>query len=117
MEETSVMTSVVESAPLWLNPLIWIVGLIVLGFVYEFFWGNHLKNSSPKSEKANKTSSSKPKRARGKKGKFLADDPSTPQNEAWVGGKAPKKKAAKKTAKKRATKKATRKRTPKKGGK
>ena len=33
----------------------------------------------------------KPKRARGKKGKFLADDKSTPNvNEAWVGGKAPK---------------------------
>ena len=34
----------------------------------------------------------KPKRARGKKGKFLADDKSTAYtNEAWVGGKAPKK--------------------------
>ena len=33
----------------------------------------------------------KPKRARGKKGKFKADDKSTPNvNEAWVGGKAPK---------------------------
>ena len=33
----------------------------------------------------------KPKRARGKKGKFLADDKSTPDvNEAYVGGKAPK---------------------------
>ena len=34
----------------------------------------------------------KPKRARGKKGKFLADDKKTKEfNEAWVGGKAPKK--------------------------
>ena len=33
----------------------------------------------------------KPKRARGKKGKFLADDPTTKDyNEAYVGGKAPK---------------------------
>ena len=33
----------------------------------------------------------KPKRARGKKGKFLADDPETKDfNEAYVGGKAPK---------------------------
>ena len=32
-----------------------------------------------------------PKRARGKKGRYLADDKSTPNvNEAWVGGKAPK---------------------------
>jgi|TARA_B100000073_G_scaffold250002_1_gene210234 hypothetical protein len=34
----------------------------------------------------------KPKRARGKKGRYLADDPTTKDvNEAWVGGKAPKK--------------------------
>lgn len=36
------------------------------------------------------------KRARGKKGRFVADDPTTPDvNEAWVGGKAPKKKKPK----------------------
>ena len=51
MEETVVLTPVVESAPLLLNPLTWIVAIILLGFVYEFFWGNHLKNSSPKSSK------------------------------------------------------------------
>ena len=35
----------------------------------------------------------KPKRARGKKGRYFADDKSTPNvNEAWVGGKAPKRK-------------------------
>ena len=35
---------------------------------------------------------SKPKRARTKKGHFAADDKSTKDiNEAWVGGKAPKK--------------------------
>ena len=39
----------------------------------------------------------KPNRARGKKGKYLADDKSTKDvNEAWVGGKAPKKKKRKK---------------------
>jgi hypothetical protein len=38
----------------------------------------------------------KPKRARTKKGKYMADDKSTPDvNEAWVGGKAPKKKTKK----------------------
>ena len=38
----------------------------------------------------------KPKRARGKKGRYLADDPTTTfTNEAWVGGKAPKKKRKK----------------------
>ena len=40
----------------------------------------------------------KPKRARTKKGKYKADDKSTKDvNEAWVGGKAPKKKAKRKT--------------------
>ncbi len=34
----------------------------------------------------------RPKRARGKKGRYKADDKSTKDiNEAWVGGKAPKK--------------------------
>jgi len=36
-------------------------------------------------------------RARTATGKLQADDPSTPEiNEAWIGGKAPKKKKAKK---------------------
>ena len=39
----------------------------------------------------------KPKRARGKKGRYLADDKFTKDvNEAWVGGKAPKKTRKKK---------------------
>ena len=39
----------------------------------------------------------KPKRARTKKGRYKADDKSTKDvNEAWVGGKAPKKKKRKK---------------------
>ena len=40
---------------------------------------------------------SKPKRARTATGKLKANDPSTPDvNEAWEGGKAPKKKKGKK---------------------
>ena len=42
-----------------------------------------------------------PKRARNKKGQLVADDPSTPENEAWEGGKAPPKK---KTTRKKRTK-------------
>jgi|TARA_R110000744_G_scaffold178009_1_gene297024 hypothetical protein len=43
----------------------------------------------------------KPKRARGVKGKYKADDKATPNiNEAWVGGKAPKKKKGTKKKKK-----------------
>lgn len=34
----------------------------------------------------------KPQRTKDPKGKFLADDPRTETNEAWVGGKAPAKK-------------------------
>ena len=33
-----------------------------------------------------------PKRARNKKGQLMADDPNTPENEAWEGGVAPSKK-------------------------
>ncbi len=33
-----------------------------------------------------------PKRARDNSGHYVADDPSTPENEAWVGGVSPKKK-------------------------
>ncbi len=43
----------------------------------------------------------KPKRARNKKGQLVADDPSTPENEAWEDGKAPPKK---KTTRKRKVK-------------
>ena len=39
---------------------------------------------------------SQPKRARNAKGHLKADDPKTPENEAWEGGVAPKKKKAKK---------------------
>ena len=42
-----------------------------------------------------------PKRARNKKGQLVADDPSTPENEAWEGGVAPPKK---KNTRKRKTK-------------
>jgi hypothetical protein len=43
----------------------------------------------------------KPKRARGLKGRYKGDDLSTAYtNEAWVGGKAPKKKRGKKNVKK-----------------
>ena len=44
-----------------------------------------------------KTPVVKAKRVRTKKGKFVADNKSTPNvNEAWVGGKAPVKKSKKK---------------------
>jgi len=52
----------------------------------------------------------KPKRARTKKGTYVADDKSTPDvNEAWVGGKAPKKKATKKKAPVKVTRKKSKK--------
>ena len=37
------------------------------------------------------TTTKKPVRARNKKGQLVGDDPNTPENEAWVGGVAPKK--------------------------
>jgi hypothetical protein len=96
---------------------------IVLVIIALTIVGLKKGKSSPKCCEPNKTSTpSTPKRARNK-GKFVADDPKTPQNEAWVGGKAPKRKPTKKTSakktpiKRKATKKAVIKRTPKKSGK
>ena len=37
----------------------------------------------------------KPVRARNKRGQLIGDDPNTPENEAWVGGVAPKRKTRK----------------------
>ena len=77
--ETEVMTSVVETSPIWLNPLSWIVGLLVVVAIVEAARGRFY---SPKPQKANKTS--------------------TPQKR-----KTAKKKTAKKTATKKATRKRT----------
>jgi len=44
-----------------------------------------------------------PVRARDERGHFIADDPSTPENEAWVGGVAPK--TSRKSKKSRRSKK------------
>ena len=107
MEET-VVTDANFLQVLLTSPLTYIVLAIIGLTIYQLKKGK----SSTKCCGSNKTSTpSTPKRAR-KGGKFVADDPTTPQNEAWVGGKAPKKKATKKTPRKKAIKK----RTPKKSG-
>ena len=91
------------------NPITWLVVAIIGVAIYET---KKSKNRSTKCEGANKTScTSKPTRARTSKGKFIADDPTTPKNEAWEGGKAPKKKATKKTDKKKVAKKKVAKKT------
>ena len=112
MEET-VVTDANFLQVLLTSPLTYIVLAIIGLTIYQLTKGK----SSTKCCGSNKTSTpTTPKRARNK-GKFVADDPKTPQNEAWVGGKAPKKKATRKTpTKKRATKKTATKRTPKKSG-
>jgi hypothetical protein len=42
-----------------------------------------------------------PTRARDDKGHFIADDPTTPENEAWVGGVAPEPAKKKRTRRKK----------------
>ena len=44
-----------------------------------------------------KVTKTKPVRARNKRGHYVKDDPSTPENEAWVGGLAPKRKSKKRS--------------------
>ena len=113
MEET-VVTDANFLQVLLTSPLTYIVLAIIGLTIYQLKKGK----SSTKCCGSNKTSTpSKPKRAR-KNGKYVGDNPKTAKNEAWVGGKAPKKKAVKKTpVKKKPAKKAVIKRTPKKGGK
>ena len=68
-------------------------------------WAIEVKVDSP-DETIDVEAEVKPKRARNKKGQLKADDPSTPDvNEAWEGGKAPKKTTKKKTTTKKTTKK------------
>ena len=49
----------------------------------------HWEYDIPWSEKKEEVVETKPLRARNEKGQFIKNDPSTPENEAWVGGKAP----------------------------
>jgi hypothetical protein len=84
-----------------------------------------ISNKGPDSWPFPTAETVKPKRARTKKGHYVKDDPSTVENEAWVGGKAPAdkpKKPKKKsttttkkstTVKKKTTTTATKKRKPK----
>ena len=55
----------------------------------------------PIEKKVEEVKVTKPVRARNKRGHYVKDDPSTPENEAWVGGIAPKrtrKRRSRKTA-------------------
>ncbi len=50
----------------------------------------HWEYDIPWSEKKEKEKvRTKPLRARNEQGQFIANNPNTPENEAWVGGKAP----------------------------
>ena len=69
----------------------------------ELIWGSEEEEPKKPTVKMGKIpyegmwEGKKPKRARGPKGRYKGDDKSTKDvNEAWVGGKAPKKKRKKK---------------------
>ena len=79
----------------------------VLGFVLVVVAvvAEHWSKGKPVEKEPVKPEPVKPKRARTKSGHFKADDPSTPDvNEAWEGGKAPKKPKKKKTTRKKSVK-------------
>ena len=54
------------------------------------------KTSAPEPPARESFVEEKPKRARNEDRHFIDDDPSTPENEAWVGGVSPSKKKTKK---------------------
>ena len=49
----------------------------------------------PIEKKVEEVKVTKPVRARNKRGHYIKDDPTTPENEAWIGGVAPKRKTRK----------------------
>ena len=55
-------------------------------FETEKHWEYDIPWSEKKEEEKVRT---KPLRARNEQGQFIANDPNTSENEAWVGGKAP----------------------------
>lgn len=62
--------------------------------------GKAIYSGSVTAESGSVSATATPTRVRNKVGRFVADDPSTPDvNEAWVGGKSPAKKSAKKKSK------------------
>ena len=71
--------------------------------ILDIIWGSEEEEPKKPTVKMGKIpyegmwEGKKPKRARGAKGRYKGDDKSTKDvNEAWVGGKAPKKKKRKK---------------------
>ena len=54
----------------------------------------------PIEKKVEEVKVTKPVRARNKRGHYVKDDPTTPENEAWVGGVAPKRQTRKKRTRK-----------------
>ena len=73
----------------------------VLKDILDIIWGSEKEEEKPtvkmgKIPYEGMWEGKKPKRARGPKGRYKGDDKSTKDvNEAWVGGKAPKKKRKK----------------------
>ena len=65
--------------------------------IYELVWGTPRRPEKPDIEDIDMSFTPvKPKRARTKKGKYKADDKKTKDvNEAWVGGKGPKRRRKK----------------------
>ena len=59
----------------------------------------------PIEKKVEEVKVTKPVRARNKKGHYIKDDPTTPENEAWVGGLAPNRLTKPKSPRKRRTRK------------
>ena len=60
-----------------------------------------LVNEADFDSKKHERFEGEPKRARNNKGQLIADDPKTEVNEAWEGGKAPKKPTKKKASTKK----------------
>ena len=80
-----VLNEIVEGA----ERVVYIRKICIGNPVEQFITDSVIRIPIKKKVKEVKVKIKKPLRARNEKGQFIKNDPSTPENEAWVGGKAP----------------------------
>jgi len=98
-ESTSYLTIEVISDQIEGNERVVHIRKICTGNPVEQFITDSVIRGPVVQEEKQKVKVTKPVRARNKQGHYIKDDPSTPENEAWIGGLVPKKTRKRRTRK------------------
>tara|TARA_B100000287_G_C20673948_1_gene794501 strand:+ start:2541 stop:2885 length:345 start_codon:yes stop_codon:yes gene_type:complete len=104
-ESTSYLTIEVISDQIEGNERVVHIRKICTGNPVEQFITDSVIRGPVVQEEKQEVKVTKPVRARNKKGHYIKDDPTTPENEAWVGGLAPNRLTKPKSPRKRRTRK------------